>query len=196
MSHPRRTLPAAVAGALAAVLAVSPAPAAPRRNPRPPAAWSADLTVVDADDVGVRWTGAGLRLADTASRPAAQRRQTAGGMLVTAPHPLAAPANRVRADVDATTGTGAVEVAARGWRSGAWTSGGPSPARPSSTSPSPGFRSGWRSPPNGRPPRPPCARSGSSPTRSPPSRPPPRASPTGCTPPARAWSAAPPPTGT
>ncbi|MEU4595333.1 hypothetical protein AB0F53_34145, partial [Micromonospora aurantiaca] len=78
MPHPRTTPPAAVAGALAAVLAVSPAPAAPPAEPTATGnAWSADITVVDADDVGVRWTGAGLRLADTAGRPAAQRRQTA-----------------------------------------------------------------------------------------------------------------------
>ncbi|MFJ6954582.1 hypothetical protein ACISRB_24470, partial [Micromonospora aurantiaca] len=62
MPHPRRTSPAAVAGALAAVLAVSSAPAAPQAEPTAAGnAWSADITVVDADDVGVRWTGAGLR---------------------------------------------------------------------------------------------------------------------------------------
>ncbi|RLP97220.1 hypothetical protein EAD96_30160 [Micromonospora sp. BL1] len=124
MPHPRTSRPvAAVAGAIAAVLAVSPAPAAPLAEPAVTGnTWNADLTVVDSDDVNVRWSGAGLRLAGAASRPAAQRRQAAEGMLVTAPHPLAVPANRVRADIAATTGRGgAVEVAARGWRSGAWT---------------------------------------------------------------------------
>ncbi|MCO1617983.1 hypothetical protein AB0J77_19455 [Micromonospora tulbaghiae] len=124
MHHPRTSRPlAAVAGAIAAVLAVSPAPAAPLAEPAVTGnTWNADLTVVDSDDVNVRWSGAGLRLAGAASRPAAQRRQAAEGMLVTAPHPLAVPANRVRADIAATTGRGgAVEVAARGWRSGAWT---------------------------------------------------------------------------
>ncbi|MEU5826479.1 hypothetical protein [Micromonospora tulbaghiae] len=124
MHHPRTSRPlAAVAGAIAAVLAVSPAPAAPLAEPAVTGnTWNADLTVVDSDDVNVRWSGAGLRLAGEASRPAAQRRQAAEGMLVTAPHPLAVPANRVRADIAATTGRGgAVEVAARGWRSGAWT---------------------------------------------------------------------------
>ncbi|MEU8371383.1 hypothetical protein [Micromonospora tulbaghiae] len=124
MHHPRTSRPlAAVAGAIATVLAVSPAPAAPLAEPAVTGnTWNADLTVVDSDDVNVRWSGAGLRLAGEASRPAAQRRQAAEGMLVTAPHPLAAPANRVRADIAATTGRGgAVEVAARGWRSGAWT---------------------------------------------------------------------------
>ncbi|MEU0081798.1 hypothetical protein ABZY58_28180 [Micromonospora tulbaghiae] len=114
---------AVVAGAIAAVLAVSPAPAAPLSEPAATGnTWNADLTVVDADDVNVRWSGAGLRLAGAESRPAAQRRHAAEGMLVTAPHPLAVPANRVRADIAATSGRdGAVEVAARGWRSGAWT---------------------------------------------------------------------------
>ncbi|MEH0821129.1 MULTISPECIES: hypothetical protein [unclassified Micromonospora] len=124
MPRPRTSRPlTVVAGAIAAVLAVSPAPAAPLSEPAATGnTWHADLTVVDADDVNVRWSGAGLRLAGAESRPAAQRRHAAEGMLVTAPHPLAVPANRVRADIAATSGRdGAVEVAARGWRSGAWT---------------------------------------------------------------------------
>ena len=122
MFRSRRTrTPAVVAGAVAAVLAASPALAAPLEAPAATGnTWSADLAGIDSDDVNVRWTGTELRLADPAHRPAARRGIAAEGTLVVAPHSLAAPANRVRADV--VTGPaldGAVEVAARGWRSGA-----------------------------------------------------------------------------
>ncbi|MFF4939242.1 hypothetical protein [Micromonospora sp. NPDC000729] len=123
MPHRRSTpMRAAVAGAIVAALAASPALAAPLDPPSGGNTWGAELAVIDADDVNVTWTGSGLRLADTARPAAAQRRAAAQGTLLVAPHSLAAPASRVRADVVASAGRdGAVEVSARGWRSGAWT---------------------------------------------------------------------------
>jgi hypothetical protein len=115
---------AVVAGALAAVLAASPAVAAPDAGPIASAGnqWSADLTRVDADDVNVAATPAGLRLADPFQFPAGQRRAVAEGMLVLDPHPLATAANRVRADLSAEAKQGGtVEVEVRGLRPEGWT---------------------------------------------------------------------------
>ncbi len=107
--------------AMAAVLTVAlhPASASAARTDR----WQADLSVVDRDDVNVRHTRAGLRLAD-ARPPAAPARRSAvaEGMLVTSARTLAAPATRVRADVTVTTRPGAAAtVQVRGWRAHGWT---------------------------------------------------------------------------
>jgi hypothetical protein len=122
----RPQLAAAAAGVLVAALAASPALAAPDQGPaKGPATgnvWSADLARVDADDVNVAAGPDGLRLADPGWFPADQRQAVAEGMLVLAPHPLATPANRVRADLTARTGRGGtVEVEVRGLRSAGWT---------------------------------------------------------------------------
>ncbi|MEW2474172.1 MULTISPECIES: hypothetical protein [Micromonospora] len=107
--------------AMAAVLTVAlhPASASAARTDR----WQADLSVVDTDDVNVRHTRAGLRLAD-ARPPAAPARRSAvaEGMLVTSARTLAAPATRVRAEVTVTTRPGAAAtVQVRGWRAHGWT---------------------------------------------------------------------------
>nr|WP_230416775.1 hypothetical protein [Micromonospora tarapacensis] len=85
--------------------------------------WNADLSAVDADDVNVRHTRAGLRLADARPpRVPARRSAVAEGMLVTAPHTLSRPATRVRAEVTAAAGPGATAtVQVRGWRAIGWT---------------------------------------------------------------------------
>ncbi len=206
----RRSRPrlAALAGALAAVLIAAPATAGPDIGPdigpasaagaaptAPGSAWTVDLSVVDADDVNVRATPAGLRLADLTRVPAGQRRATAEGMLLAAPHQLGTPANRIHAELTAdTTAGGTVEVAVRGWRSAGWTEWLPTAdgavfdqqvsqvqarltliAGPAGSPTVRGLRLVADSVPRPAPPTP--------------------GSPTGCTPPARAWSAAPPPTG-
>ncbi|MBL6274769.1 hypothetical protein JMF97_01170 [Micromonospora fiedleri] len=107
--------------AMVAVLTVAlhPASASAARADR----WQADLSAVDRDDVNVRHTRAGLRLAD-ARPPAAPARRSAvaEGMLVTSARTLAAPATRVRADVTVTTRPGAAAtVQVRGWRAHGWT---------------------------------------------------------------------------
>ncbi|RIV40795.1 hypothetical protein [Micromonospora radicis] len=107
--------------AMAAVLTVSlqPAPASAARADR----WHADLSVVDADDVNVRHTRTGLRLAD-ARPPAAPapRSAVAEGMLVTPTRNLSRPATRVRAEVAAAAKSGATAtVQVRGWRTSGWT---------------------------------------------------------------------------
>lgn len=125
MTQPRtRDRRTGLVAALGAVLLAAPAFAAPAvAAPSSGNAWTADLSVVDADDVNVQWTRAGLQLADTTHRPASQRATTAEGMLLFAPHTLATPANRVRADLAAhATPGGTVEVEARGWRAdSSWT---------------------------------------------------------------------------
>lgn len=122
MNHRRRRL-AALAGVIAITLAGQPAFAAPQ--PVPPAgdgeSWSADLSVIDTDDVNVRWSQDGLQLADLTHAPASVRRPNAEGMLLLAPHTLTTPANRVRADLAAAPRGGAVEVEARGLRDAGWT---------------------------------------------------------------------------
>ncbi|MEU6022034.1 hypothetical protein [Micromonospora sp. NPDC047134] len=107
--------------ALATLLAVTlhPTPASAARTDR----WQVDLSVVDADDVNVRHTRAGLGLAD-ARPPTAPGRHSlvAEGMLVTPARTLAAPATRVRVEVTATVRPGAAAtVQVRGWRAGGWT---------------------------------------------------------------------------
>ncbi|MBG6102914.1 hypothetical protein IW249_003328 [Micromonospora vinacea] len=87
--------------------------------------WSADLTIVDRDDVNVRRTAAGLRLRE--ARPTGRGARSphsavAEGMLVTAPRTLARPATRVHAEVSAAVPAGAtVEAQVRGWRAAGWT---------------------------------------------------------------------------
>ncbi|MFF5199762.1 hypothetical protein ACFY3B_09140 [Micromonospora parva] len=87
--------------------------------------WSADLTIVDRDDVNVRRTAAGLRLRE--ARPTwrgarSPHSAVAEGMLLTTPRTLARPATRVRAEIDAAVPAGAtVEAQVRGWRTAGWT---------------------------------------------------------------------------
>ncbi|SCL51013.1 hypothetical protein GA0070606_1728 [Micromonospora citrea] len=121
MKMPQSRIPAA---ALTAVLAaaVLPAPAPALAAPRGER-WATDLSRVDADDVNVRYTRAGLRLADprpSAGRP--PRGPVAEGMLLAAPRTLARPANRVRAQITARVAAGAsVDAEVRGWWAGGWT---------------------------------------------------------------------------
>ncbi|WP_405426282.1 hypothetical protein [Micromonospora sp. NBC_00617] len=84
--------------------------------------WSADLSVVDRDDVNVRSTAAGLRLREARTAGRSPRSALAEGMLLTAPHALARPATRVRAEISADVPAGAtVEAQVRGWRVSGWT---------------------------------------------------------------------------
>ncbi|MCG5439742.1 hypothetical protein PSH25_004237, partial [Micromonospora sp. PSH25] len=88
------TAPAASSGAPIALVAAAPG------DER----WSADLTIVDRDDVNVRRTAAGLRLREV--RPPGRGARSphsavAEGMLLTAPRTLTRPATRVRAEIKA-----------------------------------------------------------------------------------------------
>ncbi|MGW5560243.1 hypothetical protein ACWER9_23835 [Micromonospora sp. NPDC003944] len=138
MSRPRCRIPSvALIATLALLLTAALLPAA---DPVPAAAsgapitlvaapgderWSADLTIVDRDDVNVRRTAAGLRLRE--ARPTGRGAHSphsavAEGMLLSAPRTLARPATRVRATIDAAVPTGAtVEAQVRGWRATGWT---------------------------------------------------------------------------
>ncbi|RQW95855.1 hypothetical protein [Micromonospora inaquosa] len=108
-------VPAAPAGAPIALVAAAPG------DER----WSADLTIVDRDDVNVRRTAAGLRLREARSTGRGARSPhsaVAEGMLLTAPRTLARPATRVRAEINAAIPAGAtVEAQVRGWRAAGWT---------------------------------------------------------------------------
>ncbi|WP_253289785.1 hypothetical protein [Verrucosispora sioxanthis] len=94
MNHPRNAVLAALlTTALAIALHPQSASSAGRAD-----RWTADLSVVDADDVNVRHTRTGLRLAD--ARPpggSARRSAVAEGMLVSVPRALSRPATRIRA---------------------------------------------------------------------------------------------------
>ncbi|MEV4826055.1 hypothetical protein [Micromonospora sp. NPDC049274] len=87
--------------------------------------WSADLSIVDRDDVNVRRTPAGLRLRDARAAgrsPRSPHSAVAEGMLLTAPRTLTRPATRVRAEISADVPAGAgVEAQVRGWRVSGWT---------------------------------------------------------------------------
>jgi hypothetical protein len=115
----RARLGTVAAGAVVALLGSGPAhaaPAEPSVAPAPPTnAWAADLSAIDGDDVNVASVGGVLRTADPANAPASQRGGPAEGTLLLSPHPLATPANRVLAQVDADAPKGsavAVEVRA------------------------------------------------------------------------------------
>lgn len=119
----------------------APAPAAPEASPavptpsrtapvagEPAQEWTVDLTLIDSDDTNLAYptTGQdstpGLRIANPTQSPASQRRPAASqGMLVAAPHLLARPADRVRAELVAWTPAGStVDVDARAWRTDGW----------------------------------------------------------------------------
>ncbi|MEV2240553.1 hypothetical protein [Micromonospora sp. NPDC049891] len=119
MNHPRNSVLAVLlAAALVVALHPNSASSAARAD-----RWNADLSVVDADDVNVRHTRAGLRLAD--ARPPgvpARGSAVAEGMLVVAPRTLSRPATRVRAQLTAVARPGAAAtVQVRGWRTTGWT---------------------------------------------------------------------------
>jgi hypothetical protein len=105
------------------LLSTAPLPTTAHASPPPNTAaevWTADLSTIDGDDANVTFTSpgrspGGLRIADPTLTPASQRRPaTSLGMLITAPHHLAAPANRVRAELNGQTPPGAaVDVDAR-----------------------------------------------------------------------------------
>ncbi|WP_326564338.1 hypothetical protein [Micromonospora peucetia] len=116
----RRARTAALTVILALALLPSPSPALAAAGGE---RWATDLSRVDADDVNVRHTRAGLRLADPRPAPAhAPRSAVAEGIFLAAPRTLARPATRVRAAVDARTATGTtVEAQVRGWRAAGWT---------------------------------------------------------------------------
>lgn len=108
------------AGAVTA-LAGAPAQAAPAQAAT--GGWTADLSTVDSDDVNVSAAGGQLTLADAAWHRTARVTAGSEGSLLVAEHALAAPANRVNADLAADTPKGtSVEVDVRG-RTGAddWT---------------------------------------------------------------------------
>ncbi|MEV4508256.1 hypothetical protein AB0K00_04780 [Dactylosporangium sp. NPDC049525] len=102
------------------LLSAAPAHASPPL-PEPGAdnAWSAWLGTGGGDDVNVTWSGAVLRLADPATAPGGQRAPVAQGMLLTAPHVLATPADRVTAQVAGAPA--GVEVEYRGQAGDRWT---------------------------------------------------------------------------
>ncbi|GAA1512363.1 hypothetical protein GCM10009827_028290 [Dactylosporangium maewongense] len=105
--------------ALALLTVPTPAhatPGQPEVSADPSNAWSAELRAVGGDDVNVAWTGAALRLADPSTAPGGQRAPVAQGMLLTAAHTLATPANLVTAAV-----TGSADVEYRGRRGDQWT---------------------------------------------------------------------------
>jgi hypothetical protein len=114
VTNATRTTAPATAGSLTLTAA---APATER--------WSADLSVIDRDDVNVRRTAAGLRLreARAAGRsPRSPHSALAEGMLLSAPRTLARPATRVRAEINADVPAGAsAEAQVRGWRMNGWT---------------------------------------------------------------------------
>ncbi|MEU1590010.1 hypothetical protein [Micromonospora sp. NPDC005710] len=87
--------------------------------------WSADLTIVDRDDVNVRHADGGLRLREARSHGRGARSPhsaVAEGMLLAAPRTLTRPATRVRAEISAAVPAGAtVEAQVRGWRAAGWT---------------------------------------------------------------------------
>ncbi|RKN49227.1 hypothetical protein [Micromonospora endolithica] len=118
---PRRTRSAVLCTILTLVLLplATPASAAP-------SGWASDLSIVDGDDVNVRYDATGLRLADLRPTPAAAGRSphsaVAEGLFVATPQRLARPATRVRAEVTATVPSGATaEAQVRGWRDTGWT---------------------------------------------------------------------------
>ncbi|WBB47035.1 hypothetical protein O3597_17915 [Verrucosispora sp. WMMA2044] len=119
MNHPRNAVLAALlTTALAIALHPQSASSAGRAD-----RWTADLSVVDADDVNVRHTRTGLRLAD--ARPpggSARRSAVAEGMLVSVPRTLSRPATRIRAQATIAARSGATAtVQVRGWRAAGWT---------------------------------------------------------------------------
>ncbi|NJP31704.1 hypothetical protein [Micromonospora thermarum] len=123
MSHHRRPVRSAVLSViltLALLPFATPTSAATRDGNR----WSLDLSLVDGDDVNVRYTRTGLRLADLRPAPAgpSPRGAVAEGLHLSAPRTLVRPATRVRAEVTARVPRGAtVETQVRGWRASGWT---------------------------------------------------------------------------
>ncbi|WIY02895.1 hypothetical protein QRX60_03185 [Amycolatopsis mongoliensis] len=115
----RVTAAVLAAGAVTA-LAGAPAQAATAGTG---AAWQADVSTVDYDDVNVTGAGGTLTLADAAWHRTAQVFAGSEGSFVTTEHALGSPANRVSAELSADTPKGTtVEVDVRG-RTGAddWT---------------------------------------------------------------------------
>lgn len=102
-----------------------PAQADPVRQDDPSNTWSADLVTVDDDDTNVTNVDGRLRLADVTRTPASLRRPVPEGMLVTATHQLATPADLITAAYKGTApgagaGTG-VTVEVRGQQAdGEW----------------------------------------------------------------------------
>src|SRR5436305_772676 len=87
------------AGAVTA-LAGSPAHAATTADG---AKWTADLSTVDSNDVNVRADSGTLTLADAAWHRTVRVTAGSEGRLITAEHALGTAANRVAAEVSATT---------------------------------------------------------------------------------------------
>ncbi|SCG17759.1 hypothetical protein GA0070610_4080 [Micromonospora echinofusca] len=116
----RRARTTALTVILALALLPSPSPALAAADGE---RWSADLSRVDGDDVNVRHTRAGLRLADSRPAPArSPRSAVAEGIFLAPPRILTRPATRVSATVVArTVAGGTAEVQVRGWRAAGWT---------------------------------------------------------------------------
>ncbi|MEU4381517.1 hypothetical protein [Micromonospora echinofusca] len=116
----RRARTTALTVILALALLPSPSPALAAADGE---RWSADLSRVDGDDVNVRHTRAGLRLADSRPAPArSPRSAVAEGIFLAPPRTLTRPATRVSATVVArTVAGGTAEVQVRGWRAAGWT---------------------------------------------------------------------------
>lgn len=101
--------------AAGAVTALAGAPAHATTAPTATGGWAADLSTVDTDDVNVTGAGGTLTLADAAWHRTATVFAGSEGSLTTAEHRLAAPANRVSAELTADTPKGtSVDVDVRG----------------------------------------------------------------------------------
>ncbi|QTR04171.1 hypothetical protein J7S33_04160, partial [Saccharothrix algeriensis] len=119
MTRNTRATGRAVALGLAA-LTLPVLPAAPAQAEPTGAAWSADLSVVDSDDVNVAVRGDALTLRDPAWRPAEGAGQ---GYLLSAERTVDRPVDRITARTLAEVPAGAaVEVDVRGRTAGGgWT---------------------------------------------------------------------------
>ncbi|WP_329051047.1 hypothetical protein OG738_03145 [Amycolatopsis sp. NBC_01488] len=105
-----RVIAAVLAAGAVTALAGAPAQAATTT-----AAWTADVSTVDYDDVNVTGAGGTLTLADAAWHRTAQVFAGSEGTFITTEHALGAPANRVSAQLSADTPKGtAVDVEVRG----------------------------------------------------------------------------------
>ena len=84
--------------------------------------WTPTLSTLDSDDTNVRYAGGRLRLAKRKLAAASERSGRDFGALVLSPHRLSAPANRVRATLQADVPSGSeVSIEARGHDGQQWT---------------------------------------------------------------------------
>ncbi|GAB3479197.1 hypothetical protein GCM10027521_14000 [Amycolatopsis cihanbeyliensis] len=114
-----------MAAALSVPLAAGLATISAQASPEPGAgtSWNADLSVVDGNDVNVRFAGGRLTLRDQHARGASVRAGGGQGYLLLAERTLDRPVNRIAAETAAIVPEGtAVRIDVRGKRdSAAWT---------------------------------------------------------------------------